>query len=264
MNYWKGMADDGSPRDRRRMRKDIEIYETKELLTAAAARRIAGLAAKATAARGRFNWALSGGSTPRRLYELLATAPYLRGIDWSRVHFFWSDERCVPPEHAASNYRMAREALLDAVKPPSANVHRMFGEAGPNRAAEEYEQVLRRSFNAIWKGRAPSFDLILLGMGKDGHTALLFPGALPLAEEARWVVPAHADNGAPWRITLTPLIINAAAGIIFLVSGAKKAERVGDVLDGGPAASPAQLIRPKHGRLVWMIDAKAAARLKSP
>jgi len=242
--------------------ENVEIFRDRDALMVAAAHRIVGLAAQAIAEKGRFAWALSGGSTPRPLYTLLASPSFSKRIDWPRVHFFWSDERCVPPDRAESNYRMARETLLDAVKPPAENVHRMLGEAEPGRAAAAYERMLRRFFDFGRGGAPPSFDLILLGLGEDGHTASLFPLTPPLTEKDRWVMPTSPGGDAPRRLTLTPVVINASANIIFLVSGAPKARRLGAVLEGKPAASPAQMIQPIAGRLQWLVDADAAAQLK--
>lgn len=229
----------------------------------AAAERIAGAARQAIASSGRFTWVLSGGSTPRRLYSLLASVRFAERVDWPHVHFFWGDERCVPPDDAESNYRMARETLLDAVKPPSENVHRILGEAEPSRAAASYEQVLRELFPARKDAAPPRFDLVLLGMGADGHTASLFPGTAPLLEKTRWVMASHVEELASWRVTLTPVVINAAAEIVFLVVGADKADRLKQVLQGKPDAEalPAQKIQPTRGELTWLVDADAGARL---
>jgi len=229
----------------------------------AAAERIADAARQAIASTGRFTWVLSGGSTPRRPYTVLASARFAERVDWSHVHFFWGDERCVPPDDAESNYRMARETLLDAVRPPPENVHRILGEAEPSRAAASYEQVLRELFHAREDSSPPRFDLVLLGMGADGHTASLFPGTAPLFEKTRWVMANHVEELASWRVTLTQVIINAAAQIVFLVVGADKADRLKQELQGKPdvEALPAQLIQPTRGELIWLVDADAAARL---
>lgn len=229
-----------------------------------AAERIAGTARQAIARSGRFTWVLSGGSTPRRLYTLLASGRFAGRVEWSHVHFFWGDERCVPPGDVDSNYRMARETLLDAVRPPPENVHRIIGEAEPSRAAASYEQVLRELFHVREDASPPRFDLVLLGMGADGHTASLFPGTAPLIEKTRWVMANHVEDLASWRVTLTPVIINAAAQIVFLVAGSDKADRLKQVLQGKSdlAALPAQLIQPARGELIWLVDADAAARLE--
>jgi 6-phosphogluconolactonase len=221
-------------------------------------------------ARGRFAWALAGGKTPEELYRLLAGPEYAPRIDWGRVHFFWSDERCVPPDNADSNYRMARASLLDVVHPTPEHVHRMQGELEPSEAARRYEAELR-SFFAISSAEPapaasapafPEFDLILLGMGADGHTASLFPGTAALEETQRWVVDNRvAQLGA--RLTFTLPVLNAAARVSFLVAGADKAERLSAVLgDPEGTAFPAQRVRP-HGALAeWFVDGDAGALLK--
>jgi 6-phosphogluconolactonase len=244
---------------------DVAIFSDDDALMRAEAERAVMLAREAIAARGRFLLALSGGSTPRRLYELLSRPPFVERIDWSRVQVFWGDERCVPPDHPESNYRMAREALLDRVPIPKENVHRIRGEDEPPHAAQAYEQVLRGFFGQAEGPPERSFDEVLLGMGNDGHTASLFPGTPPVTEERRWVMAEHIEQPqAMWRITLTPVVINAAADVTFLVAGGNKAERLSEVLEGGPRDHPlpAQLIRPKHGSLHWMVDAAAGARLR--
>lgn len=243
----------------------LTVLGDRQLLMEAAAERVAGAAGQAIASRGRFTWVLSGGSTPRQLYTLLASPRFAKRIDWPHVHFFWGDERCVPPGDAESNYGMAKETLLDAVKPPPENVHRMRGEEEPNRAAASYEQLLREIFHARESASPPRFDLILLGMGADGHTASLFPGTAPLIEKTRWVMPNRFEGIASWRLTLTPIIINAAAQIVFVVAGADKADRLKQVLQGTPdmEALPAQLIQPTQGELCWMVDVDAAARLSN-
>ncbi len=243
----------------------IEVYADRETLVRAEAERVIALAGDAISARGRFSLALSGGSTPRPLYALLATPAFASRLDWSRVHVFWGDERCVPPDHADSNYRMAREALLDHVPIPAANVHRIAGESPPDDAAKAYEQILRAHFGRATGPPERTFDLALLGMGDDGHTASLFPGTPPVTEERRWVLANHVTAARDmWRITLTPVVLNAAAVVTFLVAGASKAERLWDVLEGPTRAAPlpVQRIHPSHGALTWMIDAAAAQRLR--
>jgi 6-phosphogluconolactonase len=245
---------------------DVAIFSDDACLMRAEAERLVVLARDAIAARGRFLLALSGGSTPRRLYELLSTSSYADRIDWSRTHVFWGDERGVPPDHPASNYRMAREALLDRVPIPEENIHRIHGEDDPERAAEAYERELARFFGPNEGPPARSFDEVLLGMGTDGHTASLFPGTPPVTEQRRWVMAQHVERPqAMWRITLTPPVLNAADDVSFLVAGAAKAERLQEVLEGGPGDQvlPAQLIRPNEGSLHWLIDTAASARLRS-
>jgi len=227
-----------------------------EAVSRAAAERFAVLARSSDP----FSVALSGGNTPRRLYELLATPLFCEQIPWRQVHVFWSDERCVPPDDPASNYRLAREALLAHVPLPAGNVHRVPGELGPAAAAQAYAQELREFFDVQW----PTFDLVLLGLGDDGHTASLFPDAPALNETSRPVlgVTAHYGNRPARRVTLTLPAINAARQVMFLVGGAAKAEIVRAVLEGPAARFPAQHVRPTPGHLAWLIDAAAAAQLR--
>lgn len=244
--------------------RNVAVFGDRAALMVGAAERVVQLAADAIRERGRFTWALAGGSTPRELYALLASAHFANQIDWARVHFFWSDERCVPPDHADSNYRMAKEALLDVVAPPMEHVHRMHGEDDPTEAAAAYERVLREVFAAPDDSAPPRFDLVLLGMGADGHTASLFPGSAPVMERTRWVMAHKVESVGAWRVTLTPVIINAAAQVAFLVAGADKAGALAQVLDARTSRMrvlPAQVIRPVQGELLWMIDAGAAVRL---
>jgi len=172
------------------------------------------------------------------------------------VHVFWGDERCVPPEHPESNYRLAREALLDHVPLPLANIHRIHTEREPAQAAADYERTLRRFFGP---GNAPRFDLVLLGLGTDGHTASLFPGTPAVQEHERWVVAHYVPSLAAWRVTLTPAVLNAADQVTFLVAGAEKAGVLDRVLNGPcqPDVLPAQVVRPAGGSLLWLVDAAA-------
>jgi 6-phosphogluconolactonase len=248
----------------------MEVLPTPDALMHAAAELWVAAAASAIGGTGRFAVALSGGSTPERLYRLLATDPYASGVDWSRVHAFQGDERCVPPDDPASNYRMARDALLARVPIPAENVHRIRGEDEPDAAAAACERDLRTAF-ATPDGPprlepGARFDLVLLGMGEDGHTASLFPGSDALRERTRWVRAIRRADGSPARVTLTPLVINAAAEIIFLVSGRAKAATLRRVREGPyqPDVLPAQLVAPGAGRLRWLVDADAAADLDVP
>ena len=239
----------------------IEILPDPTNLAYAAAGHVVSLAAEAIAAGGRFSIGVSGGSTPRALYALLATHEFTTRFDWPSVHVFWGDERCVPPDHPDSNYRMVREALLDHIPLPKHNIYRIRGEIEPEQAAAEYEQVLRAFFDH--KAPTPRFDVLLLGMGDDGHTASLFPGTAALHQRSRWVVENYVEELDTWRITLTPVALNAAANVIFLVSGRAKAETLRAVLKGPhqPEKYPAQLVQPAEGHLLWMVDADAAALL---
>src|SRR6185295_5311122 len=211
---------------------------------------------------GRFTWALSGGSTPRALYRLLASEPYRERLPWRAIHFFWGDERHVPPDHAESNFRMAREAMLDAVPVPAENIHRIAGEEPDTvRAAKLYEDELR-SFFALAPGEWPRFDLVLLGLGKDGHTASLFPGSAAVRERERLVVAPWVEAQRAFRITLTPPVLSHARRTLFLISGAEKATALQAVLAGErePDRYPAQAVK---GNRLWLVDREAARLLRS-
>ena len=244
----------------------IEVFPDREKLIQAAAEHVIQLTSQGITENGRVAIALSGGSTPRPLYTLLATKRYSQRIDWLRVHVFWGDERCVPPDNPQSNYQMARETLLDEVPIPVSNIHRIRGEEDPEKAAVAYEKELRTFFGVDARDGSPrlGFDLILLGMGDNGHTASLFPGSPAVNEKERWVMAQYVEVVSMWRITLTPVVSNAAKNVLFIVSGAEKAERLRDVLEGPfqPEVLPAQIVRPASGRLLWFVDRTAAARLR--
>jgi 6-phosphogluconolactonase len=246
----------------------VEIFDGVGALVEAAAETFVHSALEAIRASGRFVVALSGGSTPNALYDLLATESHAGRVDWARVDVFWGDERCVPPEDPASNYRAARERLLARVPLPARRVHRMRGEDDPIAAAAAYEYQLRATFGTPdGPPRATPgsrFDLVLLGMGTDGHTASLFPGTAALRERERWVIAHRPAAVSVWRITLTPIVIDAAADIVFLAAGRDKAPTLRRVLEGPhqPDALPAQAIAPHAGRLRWLLDAAAASELR--
>jgi 6-phosphogluconolactonase len=214
--------------------------------------------------RKRFSVALSGGSTPRALYELLPGTTFSSQLDWGRVEFYFGDERGVPPEHPESNYKMAYETLFRPLNLKPDQIFRMVGEVpDPARAAHEYETVLRNRF-AMPAPAWPCFDLILLGMGEDGHTASLFPHTPALLEQERLVVANQAPRGIRNRLTFTAPLINHARLVLFLVSGESKASAARAVLEGGnqdPSQFPAKLIKPAQGRLLWFLDHAAAAQL---
>ena len=221
-----------------------------------AARHVVALATSAIDATGRFTVALSGGSTPRALHAQLATA-HSDAIDWARVEFFWSDDRAVPPDHPDSNYRMARETLLDPLGIDGSRVHRIRGEdPEPDHAADEYA----RSLAASLPGELPIFDLVLLGMGADGHTASLFPNTAALDIEDRTVVASHAPKPPVNRITLTFPVLLQARAIRVLVTGADKAATLSTVLHGPPDARrwPAQRLAAARGDLRWLVDSAAS------
>lgn len=227
----------------------------------AAAEHFVATAAMAMNAYSRCAVALAGGSTPENLYRLLASHPYRRQVDWSRVEVFFGDERCVRSESEFSNYGKARAALLDHVPLQPGRLHPMQGNLKPGDGAWLYEEELRRVFGP--EPPLPRFDLILLGMGDDGHTASLFPGMPAVDETERWVVdtavPSYVKPNVP-RLTLTLPVINAAHSVLFLVTGASKAERVREVLAGG-SQLPAARVTPARGALIWLLDEDAAALL---
>lgn len=233
----------------------VHLYETPEQLAEAAANAFVEKAAEAMAERGRFAVALAGGSTPEATYEILAR-DHAGDVDWPNVHVFFGDERTVPPDHGDSNYRMAREALLDRV--PFGSVHRMRGELPPDEAAESYEDELREFFG----GEPPTLDLVMLGIGEDGHTASLFPETPALEVTDRIVVANPVPKLETTRLTLTAPVLNAARQVLFLVAGEGKAEALAEILEGDadPRAYPAKLVRPPGGP-TWMVDRAAAGSL---
>ncbi len=238
---------------------ELHISASIEEASQASARFVADLAQQCAADRGRFTIALSGGSTPRRLYQVLASPPYAKEMMWDRWHVFWSDDRCVPPDHQDSNYRMAREELLDHVAIPNTNVHRMRGEDDPHEAAQAYEDVVRE----VFQSPAPSFDLILLGIGDDGHTASLFPGTEALGERDRLVVDNWVPDLQVHRITFTLPLINAAKVVAFLDTDETKAEVLRQVLqpEPGEVMPPSGLVRPSPGVVHWFLTEAAAGQL---
>jgi 6-phosphogluconolactonase len=246
--------------------RTIRVFADVQALSEAAAQEWVRCAGEAVAARGRFTIALSGGSTPKRLYQLLTKEPFRSQLDWGRIEIFWGDERCVPPDHPDSNYRMTREAMLDHLPIPAEHIHRMEAERSDlDAAARDYQDVLARVFYGKSTGpEPPALDLVLLGMGPDGHTASLFPHTDALRETLRWVVPNHVPQLNTDRLTMTRPILNRAREVLFLVAGADKAERLTEVLAGpaDPDRLPSQSIQPS-GQLVWFIDRAAAARLPS-
>lgn len=233
-------------------------------LTKRAARYFVEAAEQAVAARGRARIAISGGSAPKPVFELLASPnePWRARMPWERLELYWVDERCVPPDHPASNYRMAREAMIDRVPLPAEQVHRIEGELEPEVAAARYESQLRNSFR-LEGAETPPFDLIQLGLGTNGHTASLFPRTPALHELARLAVANHVDDKVAWRITLTWPVINQGAQVFFLVSSEEKAAVLKEVFMGpsDPERLPSQLIRPASGILTLLLDRPAAALL---
>ncbi len=243
------------------------VFPTSALVAQAAAELFTRSAVAAVAARGKARLAISGGSTPKAMFALLAdpAQPFLGEVPWNALHLFWIDERCVPPDDPESNFRMTRETMLDKVPLAPEHIHRMEGELDSEVAASRYESVLRNTFK-LEGAETPTFDLVLLGMGDDGHTASLFPHTAALDEMARLVVANHVPQKDTWRITLTWPVINQGREVAFLIEGAAKAEILHDVLLGpyDPESKPSQLIRPASGKLTFLLDCVAAAKLPEP
>jgi 6-phosphogluconolactonase len=242
------------------MKPEIHIFNDLEELSRAAANLFIEQAVQSISERNRFLVALNGGSTPTRLFELLAT-DYHENVDWSKVHVFWGDERCVPPADSGSSYGQARDILLSHVLIPDSNIHRIKGELGPAEASKDYSLTLRgfASPPLEW----PRFDLVYLGMGEDGHTASLFPGSPVDVSEPTMPVTAHYQDRPANRVTLTPIVFNSARMVVFMATGEKKAIPLAEVLSDryNPAKYPAQRIDPKDGRLIWLVDGAAASKL---
>jgi 6-phosphogluconolactonase len=239
---------------------NVIVFDTPEQLATAAAEHFVESAFEFHGKPDRFSVALAGGNTPRRVYELLATERFKSRVEWFQVHLFFGDERCVPPEHPDSNYAMAYEALISKVPIPAENVHRIIGEGNPGENAVAYENQLRTFFAGLsW----PRFDLVLLGMGEDGHTASLFPNSAALKEMSRWVVPTRNQQSGQDRITLTTPVLKHAKRIMFLVTGKNKAQRLKEALRPEPGSEqlPVQAITPINGMLEWLVDAEAASLL---
>jgi len=243
---------------------ELRRLTTPQDLFQAVAEEVIRTATDAVKARGRFTIALSGGSTPRNLYTLIA-ANASAGLPWDQMFFFWGDERHVPPNDPDSNFLMAKESFLSKVAVPSANIFPIPTEnPDASAAAEAYEQTLRKFF-AVAPGEFPRFDLILLGMGPDGHTASLFPETAALQEKSRLVVANWVEKLKASRITLTLPVLNAARNVVFLVSGTDKAAVLHEVLEGNAAAEkyPSKMVRPTDGRLIWFVDRAAASELSA-
>ena len=245
------------------MTPTIRIFPDIDSLSRAAAELFVETAQRAVAERGRFLAALSGGGTPNGLYRLLADDPYRSRVDWSRTHVFWGDERCVPPDDPGSNYGQAHDILLARVPIPGGNIQRVEGELDPQTASDDYAQVLKRYAEPgqDW----PRFDLVLLGLGEDGHTASLFPGSPVEADSPTLAVTANYQDRPANRVTMTPLVINDARNIIFLATGANKAVTLTRVLSDLRTLDdlPAQRIQPTDGRITWLVDEAAAGKLKN-
>ena len=239
------------------------ILNDKQDLYVRAAEETAHIAGEAISTHGEFTFCLSGGSPPAGTYDLLATRFHL-SVDWKEVQFFWGDERCVPPDHPESNYGMANRMILSKLGLRPDQVHRMRGEDQPAKAALAYEEELRKQFG-LGAGEFPRFDLLMLGLGDNRHTASLFPGDLAIHENQRMVVAVEVDAEPRNRLTITPPVINNSQRVMFLVAGQGKAAAVKDVLEGprDPDKFPAQIVDPRDGEVIWILD-KAAASLLSP
>lgn len=241
---------------------EIRVLPDAAAVARAAAGEFSQLAQAAVRSHGRFTVALSGGSTPRKLFELLASE-HREDLPWQQTYFFWGDERHVPPDHRDSNYAMADQALLSKLSGIAGNVYRVKAEmTDASAAAADYEQTMRQVFHA-GPGEVPRFDLVLLGMGPDGHTASLFPHTQALSETSKLATANWVEKFATYRITLTLPVLNRAASVMFLVTGADKAPALQQVLEfpGQGSEFPAQLVCPTAGRLLWLIDEAAAGAL---
>jgi 6-phosphogluconolactonase len=268
---------------------DVRVFDTPEKLAEAAAGLFASVAVREAAEKGFFTAVLSGGRTPEMTLRSLASSVYSSRAPWQKTHLFWGDERCVPPESPDSNFRMAMDALLSKVDIPRANIHRMHGELPPEEAALAYETEIGKFFagrggSGPGSGPAgggglggvrsvPVFDLVLLGLGVDGHTLSLFPETAAVAERKKLVVENYVEELKIFRLTMTLPLVNNARRVVFLVSGRGKAEILKRVLDddrgdggrgardGGGSRFPAALVRPESGELIWLVDGEAASRL---
>ncbi|MBV9712211.1 MAG: 6-phosphogluconolactonase [Ktedonobacteraceae bacterium] len=241
----------------------VAIYPDIDTLSQEAARYVVRVASEAITTHGRFTLVLAGGTTPKKLYGLLASEPYREQIDWALTEIFWSDERCVPPDSEDSNYHLAQQVLLGQIPIPAEQIHRMPADADDrDQASLTYTQEIQRVFGT---NGVPSFDLIQLGMGPEGHTASLFPHQASLHEQTRLVIPVSVPKPPPPRLTFTPPLLNAASHVLFLVTGQDKADVLQAVLEGAynPDEYPAQIIRPPKGEVTWMLDPAAASKLRA-
>lgn len=236
--------------------RDIVLCRNLVELSHKSAEQFSRLARESVEVSGRLTVAFSGGSTPKHLYSLLASPDYKNRIPWNNVELFWGDERCVPPDHPESNFRMTQEALLSNIEIPAANIHRMRGERQPQAAAAEYEKELQKLFG-LDSGGLPRFDLILLGIGEDGHTASLFPRSDALNETKHLVIAPFVEKLNSYRLTLTLPVLNNAAEVWFLVTGASKAAALKEIFSGSSDV-PAAKVQPVNGKLTWFITRDAA------
>ncbi|HEY4150993.1 MAG TPA: 6-phosphogluconolactonase [Chitinophagaceae bacterium] len=238
---------------------ELHIFKDADQLSREAAKWMADCISATLQKQDRFTLVLSGGSTPKKLHMLLAASPYKEQIDWSRLHIFWGDERAVPFEDERNNARMAYDTLLNHVPVAPAHIHVMRTDMDPENSATEYERLLRRYFDET----GPTFDLVLLGMGDDGHTLSLFPGTAVVHEETKWATAYFLKAQSMYRITLTAPVVNRSAKVAFLATGPGKAAALKEVIEGDylPDTYPSQVIDPIEGELHWFVDEAAAARL---
>lgn len=236
----------------------VQVFPDLEALSHKAATLFVNLSRNCAASRGRFTVVLSGGSTPKILYSFLGSDLYQRSVDWHHVHFFWADERCVPIVHEESNFKLVFDLLLSKISLPHGNIHRIKGEEGPEKGSQDYEDRIREFFK---ESGFPVFDFIILGVGKDGHTASLFPGSISLKEETRLAVPVYMEEMKIHRITLTLPVLNNADHIVFLAAGSAKADVIKEILGKRKEQYPAGLVSPVHGNLIWMLDREASSKL---
>lgn len=243
------------------MKREVEVFPDLAAAAQRAAEEFVRAAREAAGGGKTFDVALSGGSTPRGLYERLARPPLVYEAPWRSVRFFWGDERLVPSDHADSNFRLAKELLLDKLPVPPAGVYRVHTETpDAAAAAEAYDRGIRHAFS-LPPGAVPRFDLMVQGLGGDGHTASLFPGTSAVAETRKLAVAVYVEKLDSWRVTLTLPVLNNAAEVLFLAAGAGKASTVAHVLGDAPPPRPAQLVRPANGRVLWLLDRAAASLL---
>jgi len=243
---------------------EIKIFPELAKLAEAVAVELQKASKQANEAGRQFNLVLAGGGTPRAVYEYLTRPEFKSSIHWNCIHFFWGDERCVPPDHEDSNYRMAREALLDPLKIPQENIHRILGENDPAIEAVRYAQEINNNLKPL-SGETPRFDWILLGLGTDGHTASLFPGAQPIEDRSGLCAVAIQPESGQQRITLTNRVLNQAHRVSFIVTGKSKGQVVAEILNESPQSKnyPATHVHPGQGTLEWFLDQEAAEKLKS-
>jgi len=242
---------------------DIRVHGSAEELAEAVAGLFASVAMEDAGSKGSFIAALSGGSTPVAAYRVLALERYASTLPWDSTHIFWGDERCVAPEHPDSNFGAAKGALLSKVPIPETNIHRIKGELPPEEAAAAYEAELMDVFERFGRvrGGMPRFDLVLLGLGTDGHTLSIFPGSPAMEESERLIKESYVESLDSWRLTMTMPVVNNARRAVFVVSGRQKADVLARVLSGDSPELPASLVSPTDGTLTWMVDADAAALL---